>query len=289
MKIGLIDADMIWGDYSKGRRYGNTKADIFPNLALMKISAYHKQRGDQVSMYMGVEEYDRVYIAKVFSTTPVYRQVIFAKEVIFGGSGFCIQLDNNGKEIFKHPDVNPFTGRIMKEGCDKTDTQTFKYYQNLPEEIEHIMPDYTLYPMVKDTAYGFLTRGCPRGCHFCHVEAKEGRRSYKVSDLSEWWSGQKNIVLCDPNLLACRQWKDLLQQLADSKAKVDINQGMDARLLTPERVEMLNKIRLSTIHFAWDDYKQKRQGSERSSMLRRSFSWETGQRPLGAGVCSNEL
>lgn len=69
--------------------------------------------------------------------------------------------------------------------------------------------------------------------------------------------GQKNIVLCDPNILACKDWKDLLQQLADSKAKVDINQGMDARMLTKEKVELLNKIKLSTIHFAWDDYKQK--------------------------------
>lgn len=256
MRVGLIDADLLWGGYAKGRRYGNTKADIFPNLALMKISSYHKQRGDEVSMYMGVEEYDRVYISKVFSTTPIDRQVIFAREVYFGGSGFCISLVD-GKEIYRHPEVNPFTGRRMIGGCDIMGDQVFLYSHDLPDEIEHIMPDYSIYPTIKDTAYGFLTRGCPRGCHFCHVEAKEGRRSYKVADLSEWWNGQKNIVLCDPNILACRQWKDLLQQLADSKAKVDINQGMDARLLTPEKVEMLNKIRLSTIHFAWDDYRQK--------------------------------
>ena len=69
--------------------------------------------------------------------------------------------------------------------------------------------------------------------------------------------GQKNIVLCDPNILAAKEWKPLLQQLADSKAKVDINQGMDARLLTKEKVDMLNQIKLSTIHFAWDDFRQK--------------------------------
>lgn len=265
MRIGLIDADLLWGNYAKVRRYGNTKADIFPNLVLMKLSAYHKQRGDEVLMYMGLEEYDRVYVSKVFSTTPVERQVIFAKEVYFGGSGFCIDLVD-GKEIYRHPEVNPFTLQRMTEctvagrgyqAYEETNEQVFIYCSELPNEIEHIMPDYSIYPTNKDTAYGFLTRGCPRGCSFCHVEAKEGKRSYKVANLSEWWSGQKNIVLCDPNIFACRQWKDLLQQLADSKAKVDINQGMDARLLTPQKVEMLNKIRLSTIHFAWDDYKQK--------------------------------
>lgn len=122
--------------------------------------------------------------------------------------------------------------------------------------IEHIMPDYSLYG-ITDTAYGFLSRGCPRGCHFCHVEAKEGRKSYKVADLSEWWDGQKHIVLSDPNILACKECNDLLKQLADSGAWVDINQGMDARLLTPEKVDLLNKIKLKTIHFAWDDYRQK--------------------------------
>lgn len=96
--------------------------------------------------------------------------------------------------------------------------------------MEHIYPDYSLYPsLTKDTAYGFLTRGCPRGCHFCIVSGKEGRASRKVADLSEWWRGQKNIKLLDPNLLACREHMDLLGQLADSEAWVDFTQGLDCR------------------------------------------------------------
>lgn len=207
----------------------------------MKLSAYHKAKGDDVEWYNALFHYDIVYISKVFSTTPNNKEVINADKIIYGGSGWCIQLQD-GVEVWKVPE------NILIPG---------KFSTRLPEEVEHIMPDYSLYPTIVDTAYGFLSRGCPRGCHFCHVAAKEGRRSYKVANLSEWWSGQKNIVLCDPNILACKDWKDLLQQLADSNAKVDINQGMDARLLTPEKVQMLNQIKLSTIHFAWDDYNQK--------------------------------
>ena len=216
MKIGLIDADLMWQKRANGRRYGKTKADIFPNLAIMKLSAWHKQQGDEVEWYFGLKHYDRVYVSKVFSTTPESTDMINADEVIRGGSGYAIQL---------------IDGREVWNGNDRP----------LPPEVEHMMPDYSLYPMVKDTAIGFLSRGCPRGCHFCHVAAKEGRRSYKMADLSEWWSGQRNICLCDPNILACREWRDLLGQLADSKARVDINQGMDARLLTVEKVEMLNR------------------------------------------------
>ena len=98
---------------------------------------------------------------------------------------------------------------------------------------------------------------CPRGCHFCHVAAKEGRVSRKVADLSEFWRGQKNIVLCDPNILACKEWKELLQQLIDSKAWVDINQGLDIRLMTEEKVEMLKQIKIKQWHFAWDRYQDK--------------------------------
>lgn len=218
LKIGLIDVD----------------GHNFPNIPLMKISAWHKAQGDHVEWYdsMFSEHMDKVYMSKVFSFTPDYEYPIWADEIICGGSGYCISLVN-GKEVFD-PDNDI----------------------NLPPEIEHIYPDYSLYG-ITDTAYGFLSRGCPRGCHFCHVEAKEGRASRKVADLSEFWNGQKNIVLCDPNILACRQWKDLLQQLIDSKAWVDINQGLDIRLMTDEKAEMLKQIKIKQWHFAWDRYQDK--------------------------------
>ena len=89
------------------------------------------------------------------------------------------------------------------------------------------------------------------------VGKKEGRCSRKVADLSEFWNGQKNIVLCDTNILACKEWKPLLQQLIDSKAYVDFNQGLDIRMMTEEKAMMLSQIKVKELHFAWDRYEDK--------------------------------
>lgn len=202
MKVGLIDVD----------------SHNYPNLALMKISAYHKAQGDDVEWWWGWGQYDRVYMSKVFDDTysPDMPEPMNTKQIIKGGTGY------DKKKV-------------------------------LPPEIEHMCPDYSLYPdLTQDTAFGFLTRGCPNNCPFCGVCEKEGRQSLKVANLSEWWNGQKNIVLMDPNLLACREHLDLLRQLAESRSWVDINQGLDARLLTPKNIEAIKQIKIKEIHFAWD-------------------------------------
>lgn len=222
MKVGLIDVD--------GHHY--------PNLPLMKLSAWHKKQGDFVRWYDPfdglVERYDKVYLSKVFSFTPDYEFPIYADEVQRGGSGYCITLVD-GKEVY-----------------DKSKDA------DLPYEIEHIYPDYSLYPEeTKDTAFGFLTRGCVRNCEFCHVCTKEGRRSYKVANLSEFWNGQKNIVLCDPNILACPDHMELLQQLVDSGATVDFNQGLDIRLINEHNTELIKRMKLKSIHFAFDRWQDR--------------------------------
>lgn len=233
MRIGLIDVD----------------GHNFPNLALMKISAFHKKLHDIVEWYTPFEHYDMVYLSKVFSFSEDYKYPIYADQIIYGGTGYQIK-NNNGIEYF-----NMYDQEFKKFLTTKNTLIAQSFY--LIDQIEHIYPDYSIYPNIKDTAFGFLTRGCPRGCKFCHVDAKEGKRSIKVADLSEFWKGQKNIVLCDPNILACKDWKPLLQQLIDSKAYVDFNQGLDIRLMTQEKADMLSQIKIRAIHFAWDRYQDK--------------------------------
>ena len=124
---------------------------------------------------------------------------------------------------------------------------------NPPDAVEHTRPDYTLYPQFPDTAYGFLSRGCLRRCGFCLISDKEGNRSVQVADLSEFWHGQKEIKLMDANLLACPDHEKLILQLAESRAWVDFTQGLDIRLITPDNVALLNKVRTKAVHFAWDN------------------------------------
>lgn len=205
-EIGLIDVD----------------GHNFPNLALMKISAYHKAKGDDVEWCLPFKHYDIVYQSKVFDDT-------YSKDI----------------------DYFPMADKIIKGGTG------YGLDNNLLYEIEHIYPDYSLYSEtnldIENTAYGFLTRGCPRACDFCIVAEKEGRKAYKVADLSEFWNGQKYIKLLDPNILACKQHLNLLQQLVDSKAYVDFTQGLDIRLTNDANIDLINKVKLKEIHFAWDN------------------------------------
>ncbi|MEY8230187.1 radical SAM protein [Oscillospiraceae bacterium 50-16] len=202
----------------------------FPNIALMKLSSWHKSRGDIVEWWWSdMVHYDVVYMSKVFSFTPDHPEPLNADRIIKGGTGYAIAMEN-GKEIYRSELDIP-----------------------LVEEVEHIYPDYDMYPRFSDTAYGFLSRGCPRGCGFCHVAGKEGRSSRKVADLSEFWTGQKSIEVMDPNILACQERDDLLDQLRLSGATVNFNQGLDIRLMDRDVAELLGKMRIKRLHFAWDN------------------------------------
>ena len=218
MKIGLIDVD----------------GHHFPNLALMRISAYHKSIGDQVEWWFGdLVHYDIVYMSKIFSNDYSHDvpEPMNADKVVKGGTGYCITLEN-GKEVF-----------------DKSKNVS------LPPEVEKMFPDYSIYPEF-DFAVSMTSRGCPRGCSFCHVAAKEGRCAVRVADVSDFWNGQKEIKVLDPNITACREKRDLMRQYKETGALLDFTQGLDIRLLNEQDIEDINEMRLKTIHFAWDNPKE---------------------------------
>lgn len=233
MKIGLIDVD----------------GHNFPNLPLMKLSAWHKAQGDSVQWYSPLlsGHMDRVYMSKVFNYTPDYEYHIDADEVIKGGTGYEIVVEND-KE------------KYIGGGT------------NLPNEIEHIYPDYSLYG-ITDTAYGFCTRGCPRGCSFCIVAKKEGRKSIKVADLSEFWDGQKNIKLLDPNITACKDFPELARQFIDSRAYIDFSQGIDIRTMTEDKAELFKQMKIKAIHFAWDNYSDREIIIPKLQMFKKITGW----------------
>lgn len=200
MKIGLIDID----------------GHNFPNLALMKISAYHKSVGDNVS-WCSVGVYDIVYQSKVFTFTS----------------------DNNsnaGLSTFK---------KVIKGGTG------YSYTTTLPIEIETKLPDYSIYPQYKD-AYGFLTRGCPNKCAWCIVPKKEGK-IHPDSDIEDILQGRKSAILMDNNVLASDWGLQQIEKIADLKVKVDFNQGLDARLITKDIAQLLARVKwLKPLRMACD-------------------------------------
>lgn len=218
MKIGLIDVD----------------GHHFPNLALMRISAYHKAQGDEVEWWWSdFIHYDIVYMSKIFSDvySPDMPEPLNADRVIKGGTGYCISLGADGQEHFDR------------------DRNT-----SLPPEMEKMFPDYSIYPQF-DFAVSMTSRGCPRGCSFCHVAAKEGRCSQKVADVKDFWNGQKEIKVLDPNITACREKRDLMRQYRETGAWIDFTQGIDIRLVNDADIEDLNAMKIKQLHFAWDNPK----------------------------------
>lgn len=226
MRIAIIDADLI------GRQKHR-----FPNLACEKISGYWKEQGAQVELkldYLDLDEYDHVYISKVFTDTPVPADLVETEHIHMGGTGFY-----------------------------------FDKAPNLPDEIEHHMPDYRLYDSwiqgevdkaranaeasgkefnekryrgqfkeYTDYCIGFLTRGCFRKCKFCVNQKFD--HVFEHSPLDEfYYDGCKKICLLDDNFFGCPRWKELLMELQAKKKPFKFKQGLDERLLTEEKCEML--------------------------------------------------
>lgn len=200
-KIGLIDVD----GGGKKKRYGAT---IYPNLALCKIAAYHKQQGDTVTWYdpMFTGHCDIVYMSKVFNFSPDYPYPVDTDVTFRGGTGYDI-------------------------------------HSQLAPEIDDMQPDFSIYPLVPaDTSFGFLTRGCPNKCKWCVVPRKEGA-IHPYWDIDRVANGRKKIVLMDNNILAAGDYcREQLTKIIERGYKIDFNQAIDARLVTDEWARLLAQI-----------------------------------------------
>lgn len=201
MRIGLLDID----------------GHNFPNLALMKISAYHKSVGDPVEWVNYFNIYDIVYQSKVFTFSSDNQNVINAGMIIAGGTGY-----------------NPLI--------------------TLDPRIELCKPDYSIYPNLEH-GYGFLTRGCPNQCSWCIVPKKEGQIRAD-SDIEDILQGRKSAILMDNNVLACEWGIRQIEKIIRLKVKVDFNQGLDARLIDRPMAKLLSQVRwLSPLRMSCDtDY-----------------------------------
>lgn len=167
-------------------------------------------------------------------TAKTYLIHLIVEKLSGGGSGYCISLGEDGKEHFDQSKNNP-----------------------LPPEMERMFPDYSIYPKF-DFAISLTSRGCPRGCSFCHVAAKEGRCAKKVANVSDFWNpslGKDEIRILDPNITACKEKRDLMRQYKETGAILDFTQGLDIRLLNDDDIADINEMRLRTLHFAWDNPK----------------------------------
>lgn len=227
MKIAIIDADLI----------GSTK-HRFPNLVCMKLSGYYKELGNEVVLktnYDNLEQYDKVFISKVFTDTPVEKEVLKLSNVEYGGTGF-------------------FYDKAPK----------------LPIEIEHHMPDYHLYDewvnekidngrkrtdfkYYLDYSIGFITRGCFRQCSFC---VNQNYKKVEIhSPLNEFLDpNRKKICLLDDNFFGCPSWKKLLLELQSIGKPFQFKQGLNERLLTDDKCELLFKSKYDGDYiFAFDN------------------------------------
>ena len=200
----------------------------WPNFALMKISAWHKSQGDTVEWYNPFDSFDICYMSKIFSFTPDYGQYMTnVCKVVRGGTGYSIE-------------------------------------SRLPEAVERQRPDYSVYRTIpSNLAYGFLTRGCPNKCKWCVVPQKEGA-IVPYADIEEIVTEERNeAILMDNNILASDYGLGQLEKIVrmnetrKRKIRIDLNQGLDARLVTDDIAKLLARLKwISRIRFGCDTPKQ---------------------------------
>lgn len=237
MRIGIIDADLL------GRRKHR-----FPNLVCEKLSAYWKEKGASVELkldYEDLEEFDHVYISKVFTDTWVPEWILegvnmdtgetdLPENIHVGGTGFFFANAPNLEDEIEHhiPDYHLYDGWIETEEEKARNAAEKKGKKFNKAAFRGQFKEYT------DYSIGFVTRGCFRKCPFCVNQKYD--KVFLHSPLEEFYDDtRKKICLLDDNFLGCPEWRKILTDLIALKKPFKFKQGMDERLLTDERCEIL--------------------------------------------------
>ena len=266
-RIGIVDADLLDG----GTRH--------PNLVCLKLAGWYRSNGDAVELIDNWEkilsqsmEYDHIFIAKVFDFTRIPEIVLAYPNVSYGGTGF-----KDSFIAFPAGGNNAPAETVERPGVIMT----------LPNEIEHHMPYYHLYdgfvkaeidrgikPIkykdYRDFSIGFATRGCFRQCAFCVNENSRGVRFH--SHIKEWMDPSRRMIyLWDDNILAFNydpdypnyNWRNVFEELAETGKRFQFRQGMDVRLMTDEKAEVLSKAHYYGDYIFAFDHPEEREQIER--------------------------
>lgn len=226
MRIAIIDADLI------GRQKHR-----FPNLVCEKISAYWKEKGATTELKLNYEnfnEYDQVYISKVFTDTPSPEELHETENIHIGGTGFYFDKAPNLPDEIEHhmPDYHLYDKWIESE---VQRAEQLALVENRKFNKNNFMAQFKEYT---DYSVGFITRGCFRKCPFCVNQKYD--HVFVHSSLAEFYDeSRKKLCLLDDNVLGCGQWKAIINGLIATKRPFKFKQGMDERLLTEEKCEML--------------------------------------------------
>jgi hypothetical protein len=212
VKVGLYDVD------SK-----------IPNLALMKLAAFHRAHGDEVELYQPLMRptYDKVYASKIFAFS---KATYLTDDMVKGGTGFA----------------------GAAAGAE------------LPDEIEDMQPDYSLYDYPH--SIGFTQRGCRFRCKFCVVPKKEGRPRGQHT-IPEIWTNRDSrfLVLLDNDFFGGPEWDKRIEEILELDLLVSFSQGLNIRIITDEQAAALAKVKFRNIkgtkkqvHFAWDRFRDEK-------------------------------
>ncbi len=261
INVGIIDADLIDGGTN------------FPNLALMKISAFNKEIGNNVELlnsYKDIDNYDKVYISKVFNFTKVPKEIFDKKNVQLGGTGFYFENAPSLEYYCEHhmPDYHLYDNYVASQIERGKDPKKFLYYQKC--------------------SIGFLTRGCFRKCDFC-VNKKYDTPLFH-SKISEFLDKTRPFIcLLDDNVLAYKNWEQIIDSLIETQKPFQFRQGLDIRLLTHKKAKKLSEIKYhGDFIFAFDNIKDKNL-VEKNLKLWRQYCKKTTKLYLLCGYFSQDL